>query len=421
MHEENKRSMSKVLKISIFLLLLLAICGAMFQPVEVYAEDLESLARNTIASAKWKIQEASDALEKFWNNVTDDTRREANKDINLARDRLRDAEWRLQEEEYNMSLREACSSLFLGARSKYRIYLNMTNLRIEKANETIRNIPWYLGKPWYAIDVLENATRIYKDHEVPGYFEHELYAEDAFELHEMTQYVVFTRMEQAIRELFLDDHSAYNIAAKAENLAILYQNEQNKVFWQIIQMVAVCLALSFLVGLILGVYHGPRIRRRISKWRKKRKKPSPLIEHLSENEQRYCLIIVETSGVLVTALLTLGALVGAVMQQVKYVYMFIGYMFEYTFPFIFSALLGIVTLYTGAKRRRFPDLFDITIALFMSGWFSFVWLFGLAKEYESLRPGWYYILPLPGLLFRFVVSLLVASIIVYIMKKKRLQ
>ena len=237
--------MNKARKISIYLLLLLAIWGFVFRLVEVYATDWETLARNEINSAEWQIREASDVLEEFWSNVTDDTRREASKDINLALDRLRDAKSRLQTGEYNMSLREACNSLFLAARSKYRIYLNMTNLRIEKANETIRDIPWYLGKPWYAIDVLQNATKIYKDQEISHYFEHLPYAEDVLQQYESTQYIVFNRMEEARKELFSNEYSAYNLATKAENLAILYQNEQCEVFWQIFAVVAFCLFFAF--------------------------------------------------------------------------------------------------------------------------------------------------------------------------------
>ena len=169
---------------------------------------------------------------------------------------------------------------------------------------------------------------------------------------------------------------------------------------------------------MLGVYRGSSIRYRISEWRKKRGKTHMPIERLSGTEQRYCTIIIETSGVLITALLTLGALTGAVMQQVKYVYIFIGYMFEYALPFIFSAISGVITLYAGKKRGRFPDLFDATVAFFITGWLSFSWLFGLAKDYESLAPGWYYILPLPGLVFRFVVLLVASFLIVYILKKK---
>ena len=409
--------MTKLLKISIFSLLFLTIWGSIFQSFDVYALDWENLARNTIGSAERKIQETSDVLVRFWDNMTDDTRRKVNEDINSAYDRLDDAEWWLQQGDYNTSLRDASTSLFLGARSKYRIYLNMTKLRIEETNETIQNVPWYLGKPWYAIDVLQNATEIYEEQEIPSYLGGSLYAEDVYQQYEMTQYVV-TRIEQIIRKLFSDDDSVYNMAVKAENLAMQYQNEQNKVFSQIFLMVVVSLALSFAVGLILGVFSGPRIRHRVSKWRMKLKKPHVSFEQLSKTEQRYCIIIVETSGVIVTALLTLGALIGAVMQEVKYVYVFIGYMFEYALPFVFSALLGIITLYSGAKSRGFFDLYGITVAVFLSGWMSFSWLFVLARAYESIAPGWYYPIDPRSIIFRFAITLAVSFFIVLLLKKK---
>lgn len=399
-------------------LLVAIVFGIAFLPVKVLATDSESLARSEITAAEWQIQQASSIIDDFWQNITDCTQREAEKDINLALARLREAKSYLQEGNYNMSLRQACSSLFLAARSKYRVYLNMTNLRIQKANETIQSIPWHLGKPSYAIDILQNATKIYRDQEILSYFESDLYAEDVFQQYESTQYVVYTRMEEAIKELFLNSQSAYNLAAKAEGLGILYQNEQNQIFFSISLTVAACLGLSFVAGIVLGVYSGPRFRRRISNWRKKRRAINIPFEYLSDTERRYCVIIIETSGVLVTAILTLGAITGAVMQQVKFVYTFIGYMFEYALPFILSAILGIATLYIDKKRGKFPDLFDSTVALFISGWFGLSWLFGLAKDYESLAPGWYYILPLSGLLFRFGTSLVISFVIVYLLKKR---
>jgi len=148
---------------------------------------------------------------------------------------------------------------------------------------------------------------------------------------------------------------------------------------------------------------------------------SPTVLQLSEKEQKYCLIIIETSILLITALLTLGALIGAVLQQVSYVYIFIGYMFEYSILFIGSALLGVIALYMGTKSTRTFNIIDIASIFFISGLFSFGWLFWLAKNYETITQGWHYIMSFEGLLWRLGVSLLLAFLVVSIIKKIQLK
>jgi len=390
------------------------------QIIEASPNNWHSIAKNQISNADFKIKEAHNSLQEFWNNVTDFTRRKVVEDLSKAQEYLRDARWEFQAENYNSSLRQACNSLFYAARAEYRIYLNMTYLSLQEANETIQRIPWYLGKPWYAMDVLENATKIHDKNAIYDYFERDLYHPDVYQQYESTNYVVYQRMDNAIEELFSGEYSAYNLAIKAKGLAIGYQVEQQRIFTPIFMIVVVCLLLSFGLGLVLGVYRGHRVRKRISEWWSRRKeRPQPTEEELSENERKYCLLIVEASGALVTALITIGAMVGAVLQYVKYVYMFIGYMLGFALPFVVSGILGFLTLLRGTKSQKtLLSSYKWTVCLFIAGWINFIFLLFLSRAYEEIIPGWYYALTIESILIQFSLSILISWLLVSYFQKK---
>lgn len=399
-------------------LLLLVMSALLIQPLRVYATDTEEQARNEINTSEYKMGGSSSTLTAYWNNITADTQKGATEDINLALSRLHDAKTSLQTGEYNSSLREASRSLFLAVRAEYRVYLNMTNMKIEEANETISHIPWYLGKPWHAIDLLQNATVAYQQQEILDYFTHEPYNEDPSLLLEEVHYIVFTRIEgQAIPNLFSNKQSAYNLAAESENLAVAYRDEQSGIFGTFCLIGAIGFAIALSTGLVLGIHAGPTLRHRFSTWRTGSRRAFTPLERMSTNDRSFSLVIVEASGIIVTALFTLGALTGAVMQQVKYVYQFIGYMFAYALPFIFSAVMGICALYLDQRRRRFPDLFDLTVTFFISGWFSFAFLLGLATQYESAPPNLYFIVPFSYMVATFVISFVLSLAFVAILRK----
>lgn len=405
----------------VYVLLAIALLVTIIEPSKVRADDVAERANGEISNAEYELQIVnSNALMKYWNNISADAQRDASNDSSLALTDLQNARIYLSAGFYNLSLQETCRSLFLAGQCEYQVYRSMASLKIEEANKTLSNIPWYLGKPWYAIDILQNATAEFKAQNTSSFTEMP-YSDNVTILADLVQnYVYQTIEEQAIPKLFSNPNSAYNLASKSENLAIAYRDEQNGSFWTLFSIGVIFPSIVFfLIGLVLGIQKGENIIRRLRAWRVKRGRTVVPLEKLSKRERDFGLRIVDASGLMVTALFTIGAITGAVMQQVRYVYQFIGYNFEFALPFICSAVIGIFNLYVD-QRRRFPDLFDLTIAFFTSGWVGFVlWLLGLTSQYASLSQNLYYIIPPSYMLFTLTVSFAVSLCLVYLLRRGR--
>jgi hypothetical protein len=402
-------------------LLVLALLATMIGPSKVHAQDFADQANSEIFTANYKLQDVySNVLMKYWNNISSETQGVASNDTNLAMSYLQSARQLLSPGFYNWSLQEACQSLYMAGQCEFRVYFDMAGLEIEKANETISNIPWYLGKPWYAMDILQNATAEYEAQNSSNFIDMP-YSDNVTILANLVSYQVYNSIEeQAIPKLFSNSDSAYALASKAENLAVAYKNDQNGSFWTLFSIgVILPSVILFLIGLAVGILKGETVRRRFHAWRAKRGRTFVSFANLSERERDFALKVVETSGAMVMALFTIGAVTGAVLQQVRYVYQFIGYNFEFALPFICAAVLGIFNLYVD-QRRNFPDLFDFTTALFTSGWVGFIlWLFGLATQYQSLSQNLYYIIPPSYMLFTLIVSFAISFFFLSLLRRGR--
>lgn len=65
------------------------------------------------------------------------------------------------------------------------------------------------------------------------------------------------------------------------------------------------------------------------------------------------------------------------------------------------------------------ELVEAAVALFESGWTTFVWLLQLAQDYGTLAPGPYYTLPPQTMVLRLVVSLAPSFVIVHLLRKRK--
>jgi len=231
---------------------------------EVNASTEYDRVKHLLSVANQEMGTALETFRTFQGNIGSEARDSILEDIQSARVSHNDALLELSNGNINSSLLLAANSLFMASRSQYRIYLEIVQLKISEANATIMAVPWYLGKPQYAIEVLNNASTIYlnslgffdyyRDKARVDPFDPER-AENAADAAES----FMTSKNEAIRKLYTNDNSAFRLATKAENLAREYGEEENVVVTRILQISGLVVVAFLITGFAIGTRYGNRV------------------------------------------------------------------------------------------------------------------------------------------------------------------
>jgi len=131
---------------------------------------VQEQAQKVIANIEGQIRAATDDLHFYWDNITDVTRYKALGDIQKAWEYYWGARGLYNIGLYNASLEEAYWAIFVSHRAIYRIFLNIAETRIERANLTISSIPSYIPQPTEAKKKLKQASELYEDAYLPEVF-----------------------------------------------------------------------------------------------------------------------------------------------------------------------------------------------------------------------------------------------------------
>jgi hypothetical protein len=111
--------------------------------------------------------------------------------------------------------------------------------------------------------------------------------------------------------------------------------------------------------------------------------------------QKVSKIIIESSIVFVSIFSTLGLLYGAVSNDFKSNYYYLGYMLYYSLPFILACFMGVVYFLTLKNNRKLAEaISDAEVAFFITGLMMIIWLATSAAG-TMMLPASYVFFPLP--------------------------
>jgi hypothetical protein len=188
-----------------------------------YATD-RSGALTQIDNAQIGMQTAFQTVRYFWPNASEAARANATADLARSFDFIRQAEQAADAGVYNSSYQSGVFGEFYAVRATYRMVLDVTYSAIQSANQTLMAIPKEIGKPPEAIELLGNATAIYKNAFYPSMLQVGI-AGSGISIDSSSRIAANT-LQTAIQVLYYSTGSAYSYASKALHFINEYISEQ---------------------------------------------------------------------------------------------------------------------------------------------------------------------------------------------------
>lgn len=265
----------------------------------------------------------------------------------------------------------------MAARAEYRVFLDMSWQRILLANQTITSIPRHIPQPTYAVELLANATSIYRQY---------YYAQLLGVIGGETYDAEIQALLSAEGPLYSSQGSAFSYATRALQYAQTYRVEQERV-WNALTLqmnsqfgfavlVVICLAVIAsalaMAKPIISLAREIRARLGAAHW-------LPGVTAEFEKEQNLNALL-RTSGTLLTAVVALLVIVNIlnsiyISQGLSINPIFaISYLGGFLGPIItltFSIISGGVGLFIGpGKKKQWAGL--LSFYLFIMGAALFV-------------------------------------------------
>jgi hypothetical protein len=194
-------------------------------PFPISIEEDVSFTLYAIYSAKESTSAFETLVDQFRSNISDEVKNMSFDDINESKLWSSKAKDYLNVKYYEEAKACAYYSWFLAERASFRIYVNMTWNMIQDANETIKNMPSYIEKPSVAQNTLKKSIDKFKSWSIPIVFG---VNEPSFHL---KGYAV--SMDYNKEPLYLDDDSAYQLASRAKEEALIHLKSQTNLRTQI--------------------------------------------------------------------------------------------------------------------------------------------------------------------------------------------
>jgi len=107
-------------------------------------------------------------------------------------------------------------------------------------------------------------------------------------------------------------------------------------------------------------------------------------------------LIVESSVIVISIFSTVGLVIGTTSQQFKDVYSYFGYMMYFSFPFIFAAMLGMISI--AALENRIKGFVSaLSMSFFLTGFVVLFYLACISAQTVILPGGFVYFISLQNL------------------------
>lgn len=194
-------------------------------PLPISIQEDVSFTLYAIYSAKDSTSAFEMLVDHFRSNISDEVRNMSYYDVNESKLWSSKAEDYLNKKSYDEAKKCAYYSWFLAERASFRIYVNMTWTMIQEANETIKNMPSYIEKPSVAQNTLKKSIDKFRSWSVPVVF-----GVNGPSFH-LKGYAV--SMNYNKKPLYLDDDSAYQLARRAKEEALIHLKSQTNLRTQI--------------------------------------------------------------------------------------------------------------------------------------------------------------------------------------------
>ena len=211
--------------IVILLFLLISSFSYTAAPLPISDQEDVSFTLYAIYSAKDSAQAFEMLDDVFRSNISDEVRNLSYDDINESKLWSSKAEDYLNKKFYGEAKQCAYYSWFLAERASFRIYVNMTWTMIQDANETIENLPSSIEAPSVAQNTLKKSIDKFRSWSVPVVF-----GVNGPSLH-LKGYAV--SMNYNKKPLYLDDDSAYQLARRAKEEALIHLRSHTNLRTQI--------------------------------------------------------------------------------------------------------------------------------------------------------------------------------------------
>jgi hypothetical protein len=211
---------------TVFLLFLISLSFSYTAaPLPISIQEDVSFTLYAIYSARNSTRAFETLDDNFRSNISDEVRNLSYDDINESKLWSSKAEVYLNKESYDEAKQCAYYSWFLAERASFRFYVNMTWNMIQDANETIKNMPSHIEKPSVAQNALKESVDKFKSWSIPLVFG---VNEPSFHL---KGYAV--SMNYNKKPLYLDDDSAYQLARRAKEEALILLKSKTNLRTQI--------------------------------------------------------------------------------------------------------------------------------------------------------------------------------------------
>jgi hypothetical protein len=211
--------------IAILVLLISSSFSYAASPVQISIEEDVSFTLYAIYSAKDSTSTFEMLVDHFGSNISDEVRNMSYDDVNESKLWSFKAEDYLNKKSYDEAKKCAYYSWFLAERASFRIYVNMTWTMIQDANETIKNMPSYIEKPSIVQNTLKKSIDKFRSWSIPIVF-----GVNGPSTH-LKGYAV--SMNYNKQPLYLDDDSAYQLARRAKEEALIHLKSQTNLRTQI--------------------------------------------------------------------------------------------------------------------------------------------------------------------------------------------
>ena len=211
--------------IAVLVLLISSSLSNTVSPFPISIQEDVSFTRYAIYSAEESTSSFQTLIDHFELNMSDEVKNISYDDVNESKLWSSKAEDYLNKKSYDEAKKCAYYSWFLAERASFRIYVNMTWTMIQDANETIENMPSYIEKPSVAQNTLKKSIDKFKSWSIPLVFG---VNEPSFYL---KGYAV--SMNYNKKPLYLDDDSAYQLARRAKEEALIHLRSHTNLRTQI--------------------------------------------------------------------------------------------------------------------------------------------------------------------------------------------
>ncbi|WP_455278144.1 hypothetical protein [[Eubacterium] cellulosolvens] len=194
-------------------------------PIPISVQEDVSFTLYAIYSARDSTSAFETLIHQFKSNISDEIRNMSYDDVNKSKLWASKAEDYLNKESYDEAKKCAYYSWFLAERASFRIYVNMTWTMIQDANETIKNMPNYIEKSLVAQNTLKQSIDKFRSWSIPVVF-----GVNGPSFH-LKGYAV--SMNYNKKPLYLDEDSAYHLARRAKEEALIHLTNQKNIRTQI--------------------------------------------------------------------------------------------------------------------------------------------------------------------------------------------